>query len=166
MRGGSSSTPTASVSSNKRPPRPPPNASLDGGANSAGGASAAKDASVAGDASADGDATEAVIKVTETHSNKRKTPEDATEDDTEVSQVTEPKGKKRSDVWNHFDMDPKPSKYAKCRHCKTKIAAQGTKYGTGYHYNLLWNTQFLHMQSVFTVTNYFLLTLLGMRSLC
>ncbi|RZC73706.1 hypothetical protein C5167_049191 [Papaver somniferum] len=131
MRGGSSSTPTASVSSNKRPPRPPPNASSDGGANSAGGASAAKDASVAGDASADGDATEAVIKVTETHSNKRKTPEDATEDDTEVSQVTEPKGKKRSDVWNHFDMDPKPSKYAKCRHCKTKIAAQGTKYGTG-----------------------------------
>ncbi|RZC50116.1 hypothetical protein C5167_018546, partial [Papaver somniferum] len=82
MRGGSSSTPTSSVSSNKRPPRPPPNASSsDGGANSAGGASAAKDASVAGDASADGDATEAVIKVTETHSNKRKTPEDATEDD-------------------------------------------------------------------------------------
>ncbi|KAI3881872.1 hypothetical protein MKW92_008977, partial [Papaver armeniacum] len=119
---GSSSTSTASVSSNKRPPRPPPNAS------SVGGESAAKESSVAGDASANGDATEAGIEVTEIHSNKRKTPEDATEDDTEV---TEPKGKKRSDVWNHFDMEPKPSKYAKYRHCKTKIANQGTKYGTG-----------------------------------
>ncbi|XP_026443282.1 zinc finger BED domain-containing protein RICESLEEPER 2-like [Papaver somniferum] len=119
---GCSSTPTASISSNKPAPRPPPNASSDGGANSAGGASAA------GDASADGDATEVGIKVTKTHNNKSKTPEDATEDDTEV---TEPKGKKRSDVWNNFDMEPKPSKYAKCRHCKTKIASQGAKYGTG-----------------------------------
>ncbi|KAI3850037.1 hypothetical protein MKX03_024912 [Papaver bracteatum] len=118
----SSSTPTASVSFNKRPPRPPPNAS------STGGASAAKYASSAGGFSADGDATEAGIEVIETQSNKRKTPEYTTEDDTAV---TEPKGKKRSDVWNHFEMEDKPSKYEKCRHCKTKIAAQGIKYGTG-----------------------------------
>ncbi|RZC79617.1 hypothetical protein C5167_042193 [Papaver somniferum] len=101
---GSSSTPTVSVSSNKRPPRPrpAPNASSVGGASAAKDASTTGDASGAGDASADGDATEADIEVTET------------------------KGKKRtSNMWNHFDMEPQPSKYARCHHWKTKIAAQG-----------------------------------------
>ncbi|KAI3847564.1 hypothetical protein MKX03_024349, partial [Papaver bracteatum] len=135
----SNSTPTSYVSSNKRPPRPPPpplpnassvgGASLDGGANAAKDASAAGDASGTGDASAYGNATEAGIEVTGTHRNKRKTPEDATEDDTEV---TEPRGKKRtSDVWNHFDMERLLSKYPKCRHYKTKIATHGVMHGTG-----------------------------------
>ncbi|KAI3893702.1 hypothetical protein MKX03_032118, partial [Papaver bracteatum] len=136
----SSPTPTTSVSSNKRSPRPPPNASSAGGASSARGASsygvvsAAKDASAAGEASGAGDAsgagnaTEASIEVTGTHRNKRKTPKDVTEDNTEV---IDSQGKKRtSEVWNHFDMERAPSKYAKFRHCKTKIATHGFKYGT------------------------------------
>ncbi|RZC75441.1 hypothetical protein C5167_050926 [Papaver somniferum] len=101
---GSKSTPTAtaSVSSNKRPPRTPAKTS------SVGDPSTAGDASVVGDASVAGEASSAGTEVEEPQSKKRKTPGDATEDGTEVTE--QPQGKKRTSVvWNHFDPEDKPS---------------------------------------------------------